>query len=187
MSSRNYSQRQQRLRCGFTLIELLVVISIIALLMSILMPSLGRARELAKKVVCKSNLKQINLAMVMYTYDNNGYFPLCGDVGNYHQYTDLVENHWWPEALTSYLGMSPGIKPPSFPYPVQYVYEDNWGRDSVYFCPSDKRTGWGRGPGEPPGTLPPWTSYGMNEFSTWLEPYIPGAVWNGNKIDEWKK
>ena len=56
---------------GFTLIELLVVISIIALLVSILMPALGRAREQTRAVVCLSNLKQAALASYEYAVDND--------------------------------------------------------------------------------------------------------------------
>jgi prepilin-type N-terminal cleavage/methylation domain-containing protein/prepilin-type processing-associated H-X9-DG protein len=55
---------------GFTLVELLVVISIIALLLAMLMPALKRAREAAKETVCKTNLKQIGTARVMYAQDN---------------------------------------------------------------------------------------------------------------------
>lgn len=60
-----------KFRQGFTLIELLVVISIIAVLMSIMMPALGRVREQAKSVVCRSNLKQINLGAALWSEDNN--------------------------------------------------------------------------------------------------------------------
>lgn len=60
---------------GFTLIELLVVISIIALLMSILMPSLTRVKEQARVVVCKSNIRQIGLAFNYYADENNYSFP----------------------------------------------------------------------------------------------------------------
>ena len=60
---------------GFTLIELLVVIAIIALLASMLLPALAKAREMGRKAKCISNLKQISLAFIMYADDNDGYLP----------------------------------------------------------------------------------------------------------------
>ncbi|RMF75465.1 MAG: prepilin-type N-terminal cleavage/methylation domain-containing protein [Planctomycetota bacterium] len=60
---------------GFTLIELLVVVAIIALLISILLPSLSRARELAKRAVCSSNQRGIGQGMHIYANDNEEWFP----------------------------------------------------------------------------------------------------------------
>ena len=60
---------------GFTLIELLVVISIIALLLAILMPALGKVKEKAKLTVCKSNQHQLVIGLLTYAGDNDGFFP----------------------------------------------------------------------------------------------------------------
>lgn len=62
---------------GFTLIELLVVISIIALLMGVLMPSLAKARSQAKGVVCLSRIKQMVLAAEAYAANHDGHYPIA--------------------------------------------------------------------------------------------------------------
>ena len=67
---------------AFTLIELLVVMVIIALLVGLLLPALGRAQEEARKTQCRSNLRQIGLGMIMYKTDNNGWFPAVYGYGS---------------------------------------------------------------------------------------------------------
>lgn len=121
---------------AFTLIELLVVIAIIALLLAILMPSLRRARDQARAVTCRSNLKQIGLAFTLYTEDNAGKFPRnggiwivkflpyiggqgdqdkdyremgvynCPNYPNKEQTLDYVINSW-KDGETEYIGYSP--------------------------------------------------------------------------------
>ena len=94
----------------FTLIELLIVIAIIGILVSLLMPSLTKAREAAKSAVCKSNLSQINKSLELYLNDNNGFYPKkktntgkygwLGKTANITQ-TDLSIHN---RALNKYLG-----------------------------------------------------------------------------------
>ncbi|MEL6797672.1 MAG: type II secretion system protein, partial [Planctomycetota bacterium] len=61
-----------RARRGFTLIELLVVIAVIALMIGILLPALGRARESGRALVCMTNMRQLATAQVLYANDNDG-------------------------------------------------------------------------------------------------------------------
>ena len=81
---------------AFTLVELLVVIAIIALLMSILMPALGRVRKQAKLVICQSNLKQWGAVFSMYTGDNDGYFQEGWGSG------PTPASNWWMGATRPY-------------------------------------------------------------------------------------
>lgn len=76
---------------GFTLIELLVVIAIISILAAILFPVFARAREQARRASCQSNLKQIGIAMAMYTQDYDEAYP-AGAMGGA---TDTASNRWY--------------------------------------------------------------------------------------------
>ena len=78
---------------GFTLIELLVVIAIIALLLSILMPALGKVKERAKQTVCKTNLRGIGLAVQLYLNDFDNRTP--EDMGNYYGWINPATNQTW--------------------------------------------------------------------------------------------
>ncbi len=73
--SPGYFIPQFKYRAGFTLIELLVVIAIIAVLMGILLPSLNRAKQQAKKISCLSNIRQMGIAMQTYLIDSNYCLP----------------------------------------------------------------------------------------------------------------
>ena len=86
---------------GFTLIELLVVISIIALLMAILMPVLSKAREEARTIGCRSNLKQCGMGLRMYLDENQYTFPdvwkwLKSESSNYVQKGEEPDGVCWP-------------------------------------------------------------------------------------------
>ncbi len=68
---------------GFTLVELLVVVAIIALLVSILLPTLGKAKEQARTVMCMSNIRGLGVSFSFYTTENNNWLPAgCGIGGD---------------------------------------------------------------------------------------------------------
>jgi prepilin-type N-terminal cleavage/methylation domain-containing protein/prepilin-type processing-associated H-X9-DG protein len=77
---------------GFTLVELLVVVGIIAVLVGLLLPAMGRARESAKRTQCMSNLRQLGMAFVMYTNENKGKFPGSGQSATPSHPEDWI--HW---------------------------------------------------------------------------------------------
>ena len=83
-----------RQKAGFTLVELLVVISIIAMLLAILMPSLQKAREQARIIICKNNEKQQYLGHTLWTGDNDGYFWYHLDTSGNKLYCC-----WWYEMV----------------------------------------------------------------------------------------
>ena len=71
----NWNTKQRCHRLAFTLIELLVVIAIIAILASLLLPALARAKESAKRIQCTSGLRQLGTSVAMYADENDGYYP----------------------------------------------------------------------------------------------------------------
>lgn len=86
---------QQSQRPGFTLVELLVVIAIIGILISLLVPALGRAKERAHRAACLNNLRQIVVAVNLYAGDYDGNLPQGGtDYPNKHDtHTPILSTH----------------------------------------------------------------------------------------------
>ena len=113
-------------RRGFTLVELLVVIGIIALLISILLPALGKAREQGRTIKCLSNLRQLGMAFAAYTAQNKGSIcpPDCQNLAN--PAVGVATDHW------STILVAMGY----VPYPANVTSASVLQDDTVFRCPS---------------------------------------------------
>src|SRR3989442_7150034 len=86
--------------CAFTLVELLVVLAVIAILAALLLPTLARARASARSAACKSNLRQLGLALNMYVHDNGKYpGPVMEEDGG--EFEMIVGSASWPAPLNT--------------------------------------------------------------------------------------
>ena len=168
-----------RRKSGFTLIELLVVIAIIALLVSILLPSLNRARDMAKKTTCLVSLKQVGMGHQYYAEENRdvltpvqvGYDPSGEGLGG----TPKLVSPSWVQLIKQYCGYDPAAG--------QWDY-GTWD-DVIHSCPSydgeEMTPSWTYYPGY--GTV--WMLFGyatgnrdFDDAAAWADMTANFYVWN---------
>jgi prepilin-type N-terminal cleavage/methylation domain-containing protein len=149
---------------GFTLVELLVVISIIALLLSILMPSLQRARDQGRRIVCANNIRNMGLATTMYAEDYNGDSPII----SFNPY--MNQPNYWQGQLAKYLGWPVANIDTTFTYATKSTRKFDKYPDrlmKVYQCPGVK-----------PGDRSIWGySYGINRYIWTTQQKDVGKYW----------
>lgn len=156
---------------GFSLIELLVVIAIIAILASMILPALGKAKAKAKGIKCTSNLRQMGIALISYTHENAHYPPgINREAGSV----------WiWPTLIRSYLGMRNNVelfKCPSAPPKAQWVVEFGSGKPALDgYLKDEKRL--------VPGGVN-FMSYGYNVWGSWAgqRPNTGLGVYKGDPV-----
>ncbi|MBI1367055.1 MAG: prepilin-type N-terminal cleavage/methylation domain-containing protein [Planctomycetes bacterium] len=135
-------------RYGFTLIELLVVVAIIALLISILLPSMSRAREVARITRCASNLRQQGLAANMYAQTYKGWLPpYSSGAGGLD--TGLVVTHWTRWFRTGNTWQNLGKL-----YATKYITDG-----PNFYCPSQKNP-----------------TFKLETYEPWPTDYWPGGT-----------
>jgi len=153
---------------GFTLIELLLVVAIIAVLLSILLPSLGQARQAGKATACSSNLRQIGIALLGYQHDNKGFYP------GHHTWQTRRPFIVWPPRLREYTDeITQAFWCPNSLPELRWVAEYNGNQPAEY----------GYREGEKRLTDRSGFSYGYNDWGVWefTVPHLGLGGWIGHK------
>jgi len=152
--------RSRGCRCGaFTLIELLVVIAVIAILASLLLPALGRAKSQGRRVQCLNNERQLALTWTLYTNDHNDELVANGHSTSYPPDAARLwvggDTHFYFQAFTN----SMYVLNPQYAAFASYLKSP-----TIYQCPEDKHRAWATPPTAPQLKV---RCYAMNSHLKW--------------------
>ncbi len=185
-----------RKRSGFTLIELLVVVAIIALLVAILLPSLSRARTVAQRTACGTNMRSLAMGLRLYFAENDNQSPAVGSTSAGVRIWELS----WPVALAPYLGVAgiaeiplsaygnAGVTEPGRYYElIRQNYTGGTARKSSLFCRQDTTSLPDFAPGSDGSAFKAAYTWGVRSTyaavqATWLRSYSGGISDNPEDI-----
>lgn len=173
---------RSRKQHAFTLVELLVVIGIIAVLISLLLPALGRVRASARSLKCMSNLRQIGIAYQLYRNDNNNFLPPLNSFISYNA-QGTSKNYGMYNALGKYLGKPEwaGLNDPPLGNtepedPSRIKTDAYWGKwkgerffKTVFYCAESRKV-----------TGQPWGAVSYGESLYLQPPNAQGLTGGGN-------
>ena len=174
-----------RSHCRFTLIELLLVIAIIAILAAMLLPSLGRAKGNARRIICMNNLRQQGLGLFAYSSDQNGFMP------NFYL-DNPITGYSYDYPLCMYIKYHACSVPDCFGpemwvgcgklYSMGYVHEKD-----VFYCPSAGRADESGIQGGRPTVFPADHSFAWNDCCTNQDYDLrtgPNGDWSRERLTE---